>query len=572
MHRLYNRALKVALWGASLAFFSSLAFGQAATGNSAPSAFDLIKRKSLPTPSSTSLALEGAVDPETYILGPGDHLEFDIWGAFESQYDLLVAPDGEIAIPGIGNLPVAGLSLAAADSALHRAAQSSYPRASVRLRLTGVRIMKATISGAVEKPGAYDLSAVDRLTALIDKANGLLLPRDDEQENLQFEQSLARKTPSEQRRAREEAKTARRLMPEASLRHITILSRDGAIRQVDLKKFFATGDHRHNPILRDGDAVQIPLISRETGVLNAFGAVKSPGEYEFLPGDHLRDLIDIAGGLGDDAVTDDIEIVRFDAGGKTNQKLQVKLASADDRGPPLNADDRVFIRKMPDFRRKFQVKVTGEVKFPGSYSIENDKTKLSELIEDCGGLTDRANYDNARVVRRALLDVEDPEFERLKTLAVSDMTDMEYEYFKIRSREDAPSVVVNFKKLLLDGDTSLDIALQDKDEIEVPTLSPTVKVTGQVNNPGLIRFAPGEDYLYYVQKAGGFSWNARKGKMRLIKAQSGTWMKPKKSTPIEIGDTIFVPEKQEVDWWELSKDFLLVASQVATVMIMIKSL
>jgi hypothetical protein len=60
--------------------------------------------------------------------------------------------------------------------------------------------------------------------------------------------------------------------------------------------------------------------------------------------------------------------------------------------------------------------------------------------------------------------------------------------------------------------------------------------------------------------------------LRLIKAHSGTWMKPKKSTPIEIGDTIFVPEKQEVDWWELSKDLLLVASQVATVLIMIKSL
>jgi protein involved in polysaccharide export with SLBB domain len=93
-----------------------------------------------------------------------------------------------------------------------------------------------------------------------------------------------------------------------------------------------------------------------------------------------------------------------------------------------------------------------------------------------------------------------------------------------------------------------------------------------VNNPGLIHYVPGENFHYYIQKAGGYSWNARKGMLRLIKAHSGTWMKPKKSTPIEIGDTIFVPEKQEVDWWELSKDLLLVASQVATVLIMIKSL
>jgi len=87
-----------------------------------------------------------------------------------------------------------------------------------------------------------------------------------------------------------------------------------------------------------------------------------------------------------------------------------------------------------------------------------------------------------------------------------------------------------------------------------------------------VRFADGKNYEYYIGKAGGFSWNARIGKIRLIKAHSGTWIKPKTHTPIEIGDTIFVPEQQETDWWGLSKDLLLAISQIATVYIMIKSL
>jgi len=131
--------------------------------------------------------------------------------------------------------------------------------------------------------------------------------------------------------------------------------------------------------------------------------------------------------------------------------------------------------------------------------------------------------------------------------------------------------VVDFKKLFTDKDTDQDISLREHDLIEVPTLSPTVNVAGQVNNPGLIRFKPGRDFEYYIEKAGGYSWNARKGKMRLIKAQTGKWIKPKKDTPIEIGDTIFVPEKQETEYWELWKDLLLVASQIATILIVIRS-
>jgi protein involved in polysaccharide export with SLBB domain len=418
----------------------------------------------------------------------------------------------------------------------------------------------------------YEVSAVDRLTSLIEKAGNLKLPDPTDHFDPASEANYKEMTPAEQRRSREEAKVAREARPEASVRYITIRSVSGDVRYVDLQRYFATGNNDFNPVLSDGDAVIVPLVTRQTGVVNVFGAVKSPGEFEYLGGDKILTLIELSGGFMTDANTEDVIIVRFDDQVLSRTELHVNLSGANPINVDLKADDRIFVRRKPDYRKKYQVTVKGEVMFPGTYSIDHDKTRLSDIIAECGGLTDRANLYSARVIRLAMIDVEDPEYERLKALSVPDMTEMEYEYFKIRSREEAPPVVVNFERLIRQEDTSQDIVLQDKDEIDVPTLSPTVKVAGQVNSPGLIRYVPGENYYYYIQKAGGYSWNARKSMQRLIKAHSGTWMKPKKSTPIEIGDTIFVPEKQDVDWWELTKDLLLVASQVATVFIMVKSL
>jgi protein involved in polysaccharide export with SLBB domain len=125
--------------------------------------------------------------------------------------------------------------------------------------------------------------------------------------------------------------------------------------------------------------------------------------------------------------------------------------------------------------------------------------------------------------------------------------------------------------LFVDNEKSQNIFLQDQDEIVIPVQLPTVNVTGNVNRPGLVSWIPGKTTDYYVEKTGGYSWNARISKMRLIRAQTGTWIKPKKNTPVEIGDTIFVPEKQELNYWQLWKDLMLVVSQIATVVIVVQT-
>ena len=165
----------------------------------------------------------------------------------------------------------------------------------------------------------------------------------------------------------------------------------------------------------------------------------------------------------------------------------------------------------------------------------------------------------------------DTEFERLKKMLVEDMTILEYEYFKTKSRELRGKFAIDFENLWNTKDKSSDIVLKNNDFIFLPDKSMTITVSGQVKNPGLINFVPGKNYLYYIEQAGGFSWNARKRKIRLIKADTGEWLKPKKDTIVEVKDMIFVPEKPDFDYWALTKDVMKMAAEMATLIFVIKS-
>jgi len=284
----------------------------------------------------------------------------------------------------------------------------------------------------------------------------------------------------------------------------------------------------------------------------------------------------MAFGLKIDAFLEKGELVRFKEDGKDTQILFFNVEKILDNydiseNYILQSDDRIYIRTIPEFHEQNSVTVFGEVKFPGDYSIEDSKTTLLEILQKCGGPTARADIENAFIQRRSKEDVVDTEFERLKKMSIQDMTPLEYEYFKTKSRELIGKFSIDFNKLWNGEDSSYDVALKDADYIYFPSKISTVSVSGQVKNPGLITYVPNKNYLYYIEQAGGFSWNPRKSKIRIIRASTGEWLKPTKKTVIEVGDMIFIPEKPEFDYWEFAKDFMGIAAQVATVFIVIKN-
>jgi protein involved in polysaccharide export with SLBB domain len=481
--------------------------------------------------------LEKTVDPKEYILGPGDVLAINLWEEYLS-YNLPVTPEGDILIPQVGSIKVSGLSLEKASEMIKERVLSKYKNVTLTVTLVSLRKFKVAVTGAVGKPGTYSAFANERISEIIQRADGFL--------------------------------------QNSSMRNIIIKREDGYSFRVDIMKFLVTGDKSKNPYALDGDIIYVPVREKSIYSYAIYGAVKHPGEFEYAEGDSLLDLINLAHGLTLDVNLSQAEIVRFGSDNKTTESIVIPIKeliidNQRDENLPLLPDDRVFIRSIPKFHEKKQATILGEVLYPGVYAVEEGKTKLSELVSLAGGFTPLSSLAEAEMIRQTPEQVVDLEFERLKKMDVADMSKTEYEYFKTKSREKPGRVACDFEKLFVNHQAAQDILLKDGDIINIPARSLVVKVSGNVVNPGLIEYEPGKDYAYYIKKAGGFSFKARKGKVRIIKGITGEWIKPSKSQRIDPGDAIWIPEKPDRDYWGFFKDAMIVLGNVATIYLVVKS-
>lgn len=494
--------------------------------------------QALPPVSSPALdeqTLEKSIDPDKYVVGTGDMLSINLWGEINLSHQLRITPEGDLLIPRVGKVEVGGKPLSEVKKIIREAVMKSYKNVKVTITLVGLRRFKVSVAGAVKAPGIYSVFANTRVSEVIGKAGGFL--------------------------------------QNSSLRNIMITHSDGTVSKADVFKFWRTGDRTKNPYVLGGDLIVVPARESNINTCEIYGAVKSPGQFEYSPEDSLLDLINLAYGLTMDADLLRADLIRFNPDQRTTQTVSMDLEaliSGDDpqSNVALMPDDRVFIRTIPDFHKKEQVTVNGEVLYPGVYDIEEDQTRLSEVIAKAGEFTPDASLIEAEMIRA--YNVTDPEFERLKNIPVADMTKTEYEHFKLRARERPGRVAVNFEKLFLEGLNDYDVVLKSGDIINIPAKSMVVNVSGSVVNPGLVPYKSGEDYRYYVRRAGGLSWKARKSKIRIIKGLTGERLRPSKSRKIDPGDTILVPEKPERDYWGFFKDTMIVLGNLATIYLVVQ--
>jgi protein involved in polysaccharide export with SLBB domain len=490
---------------------------------------------SAPVRPEPTQVLERSIDPAEYPVGPGDELSIDIWGQIDVHHVLTVTPEGNLLVPRVGRIQVGEMCLSDAKEVIREAVLRSFRNAEVTVTLLNLRMVKVTVAGAVTTPGIYSVPANTRVSEVIAEAGGFL-------EN-------------------------------SSHRNIVLTRPDSSTVAVDVLRVERLGDRSRDPHVFGGDVVFVPAEEENINLVGIYGAVKEGGSFEYAPHDSLLDLIGLAYGLTLDVDLLQGELVRFNADNLTANTTPIDLKSLLSAGNPQNnfplmPDDRVFIRIVPKFHKKDQVTVSGEVYYPGAYYVEGDKTTLSEVIAKAGGFTPNASLAEAEMIR--FYNVVDPEFERLKNIPVADMTTSEYEYFRLRSRENPGRVACDFEKLLGEGLKEYDVALKNGDVISIPAKSMVVNVSGSVVNPGLIPYEPGMDHKYYITRAGGFSWKARQSKIMVIKGQTGERMKPSKRRKIDPGDTILVPEKPERDYWKFFKDTMLVLGNVATIYLVIQ--
>src|SRR6266568_1742564 len=259
--------------------------------------------------------------------------------------------------------------------------------------------------------------------------------------------------------------------------------------------------------LRDGDSVVVDTVPPLAGqyYVAIAGMVRKPGIYPWREGMTLRDLVLLARGPTVGADLREAEVARMPedrSKGQLATTIRVPLDSTylferDSTGryfgPPgfpfpakgapevgLQPYDNVLIQPQPEFDFQRTVTVTGEVRYPGTYSLRTKSDKLAEIIGRAGGLTRQAYPEGIRFVRAA---------------------------------NNVGRINVDLKRALQDTASRYDIILQRGDVIEIPEYQPAVKVGGAVNSPGSVLWKQGADLQYYLDGAGGFTYRADKGRV-----------------------------------------------------------
>lgn len=470
-------------------------------------------------------ATSGNVDPDKYIIGPGDKIFVSISGLEEVKIALLVDQEGNIYIPKVGGIDLKKTNLTEAREKISNAVLRYYRNVDVFVTLVDFRKIKVSLLGNVNAPSTFVLSANSRLFDLITVSKG-------------FTES-------------------------SSFRNIKIISNDGDVEYYDLLRFLRFGDNTNNPFLKEGDIV---LVDKVDKVIRIYGEIKYPGIYEFVENEKVSDLIELAGGFTLKARTDTIEVVTFDNQGKKHLSKYYSYSDIFENNIEVNVQDQVMVRQIPEYLIDRYVSIEGHVKYPGWYKIVKDSTALFDIINEAGGFRQDASLSEATVTRSVGIAQEDPEFERLKHIPRADMTDDEYDYLKAKSRERPGKIVIDFEKLFLNNDLSENLILRQNDVITVPETKKYITMLGQVVNPGKIIYKEGLSVDDYIELAGGFGWRALDGDVRVIKVNTGEWIEADDIETLDPGDTIWVPEDPPgPKFWDVFTTVMAVAGQLAAV-------
>jgi len=250
------------------------------------------------------------------------------------------------------------------------------------------------------------------------------------------------------------------------------------------------------------------------------GAVRKGGRFPYREGMTLRDLAMLAGGLSDLAELRQAEIARRPDTSSAlllSETVRVPLDSgylfAEGRVAPRGAGDvllkpydNVLIFADPERRAPITVKITGEVQFPGQYTLRTRNERLSALISRAGGLTAHGDaaavYFSRRVdssatvnrLVRSAAQVRDAQTGQVKAV-VSDTGKLEDAGTRIRVGIDLP-------RALARETSSENLFLLDGDSIQVPAFQQIVTVRGEVNAPTAL-VATGRGLGSYIDAAGG---------------------------------------------------------------------
>jgi len=398
---------------------------------------------------------------------------------------------------------------------------------------------KVEIIGAVFRPGVYELEKGLTLKSLIKKADGLT---EDAFLNRGY---------------------INRLNPDNTQNLISF----------DVSKI-VSGVQADISLLREDKVTISSIFSlRDEYKVSINGEVRAPGTFDYADNMRLGDVIQMAGGFKEGATPNRIEVSRrvknSDPTSKSAVTAQLFIVDVDpdlklreDSSFILKPFDIVLVRSSTGYEVQKQVKLEGEVLYPGVYTITRKDERISDLIKRAGGLTPMAYVEGASLKRPGAEVVnptsknainnkeeEDLKMVNLKRLQ-EDGAKEELSIPVIEKIISSDLVGISLDKILKRPGTRYDLFLEEGDIIRVPKQLQTVKVTGEVLSPNSIVYSPGKSFKQYVNGAGGYTYNAYK-KGAHIKYANGSVESARKFLffnnypKVLPGAEILVPKKAE---------------------------
>ena len=291
--------------------------------------------------------------PQNYVVGPGDQLIIDIYGASQQSLKLTVSPDGDVTVPEFGPIRVSGLSINAAQARIRSKLGSYYQSSEIKTSLGQTRSIMVNVMGEVRVPGTYTLSAFATVFHALYMAGGI--------------------------------------SDLGTLRSIKVFRQGRQISVVDVYEFILNGRLAGNVRLQDNDVIQVGTYDC---IVDISGKVKRPMAYEMRKGESLSALLKYAGGFTGDAYKKLIRVLR----NSEEMKSVYNVEEFDYNSFKLEDGDQVSIDQIYD-RFKNMVEIKGAVFRPGMYQYGEEVNSVRSLIERASGLTEEAMTSKA-VLRR----------------------------------------------------------------------------------------------------------------------------------------------------------------------------
>ena len=672
--------------------------------------------------------------PSNYKLSAGDELVIDIWGDAISNITATISPDGSVNIPNLGPVYLAGQTVEKAEKSLKSYLSKIYsgiaqeePTTFVKLALGKTKTVTVNVVGDVEKPGSYTLPALSTIASAMYLAegpndlgtvravnlyrNGKLVSSFDVYEfiakgtfnsNVKLEDNdVISVAPYDgvvtvlggvKRPMKYEilpGETLDKVLAYAggfsdnaysNKVHVDRVVHANNVKGATGESFDVMAEQFATFQLKDGDVVTINVNNDQfRNRVKIAGAVWRPGTYAITADNsNLKQLIQAAGGLRDDAHTDKGFVVRF---GKDRNKEQVSfnvhdvilgkediLLVPDDSvqifskdslkpvqtvkiygevnnptGPmtyngqantfeyregmtigdiilmaggltsgatlnnvevarrmpkthtaeehsqeqvaavytynlmknPADADvklepfDIVFVRRSTAFKPQQTIRIDGEVNYPGTYVVEKNTVRLSDIIDRAKGFNNDAYVKGAKLTRSLTKE----EFDRLK-VAMEIAKKQANDTTAVDSLQigESYTVAIDLEKAMANPGSVADVVLREGDIISVPKINSTVKISGGVLFPNTVSYDPKKSWKYYISNAGGITPSGLKRKVYMVHMNGSVATKGDSNFKVQPGTEIVVPTKDKENKGQSLASIMGIATSTASLAAMVTTI